>query len=178
MNGHRLALRKEWGGGNTDCCFLFEPQLLTQPGNDSRWKDSALAAEDTQIIASCDWLQWLSAFQPFSFRYSGMCLIRFTRDLFHWLYKKPTKLSCLALAPFCQSQLDVGLQNLRVYIHISTHVVLIWRAWHIGQRGQLEVWSRLQKHWGDIFAEGAYFREAFEEKGRCSWYVGILDLLR
>jgi len=38
-------LRKEWGGGNTDCCFLFEPQLLTQPGNDSRWKDSDIFAE-------------------------------------------------------------------------------------------------------------------------------------
>ncbi len=49
MNGHhRLAfLRKEWGSGNTNCCFFFEPQLLTQPGNDSRWKDSALAAQYT-----------------------------------------------------------------------------------------------------------------------------------
>jgi len=38
-------LRKEWGRGNTDCCFLFEPQLLTQPGNETRWKDSDIFAE-------------------------------------------------------------------------------------------------------------------------------------
>eukprot|EP00434_Breviolum_minutum_P029791 symbB.v1.2.026340.t1/scaffold2624.1/size74584/2 len=38
-------LRKEWGSGNTGCCFLFEPQLLTQPGNETRWKDSDIFAE-------------------------------------------------------------------------------------------------------------------------------------
>lgn len=38
-------LRKEWGSGSKNCCFFFEPQLLTQPGNDTRWKDSDIFAE-------------------------------------------------------------------------------------------------------------------------------------
>lgn len=49
---------------------------------------------------------------------------RFTRDLFHWFYKKPTKLSCLALAPFARASWMLD-SRICVFILIYLHT-LFW----------------------------------------------------
>eukprot|EP00438_Fugacium_kawagutii_P029033 Skav228256 [mRNA] locus=scaffold3031:7118:10012:+ [translate_table: standard] len=37
--------RSKWAKGEQSCCFLFQPHLLKQPGNENRWKDSDIFAE-------------------------------------------------------------------------------------------------------------------------------------